>query len=323
MKKLVVLDADSLKPSDLDFSPLQHSALEVETYAYTDPSDIKARIAGAHAILLNKAVITRELIEATPSLELIAVTATGTNNIDVGAAKEHGVRVVNAVNYGTQSVVQHTLTLILSLAGNLRAYDRDVRRGRWSQSQFFCELSHPIYELPQLTLGIIGYGVLGREVARQAKLLGMNVIVAKSLRSPDKEACERVDLDTLLSEADVVSIHTPLTDQTRGLISHRELSLMKQTALLVNVARGGIIDERAIVDVLERGALGGFATDVLSQEPPPADHPLLRVSHPNVIITPHMAWGSRVARQNVVNQMGEDLANWLSGQPLAREVSDL
>lgn len=319
MKKLVVLDADSLKPSDLDLAVWNHTHLEVEIHPFTDAKDIPARVADADAILLNKAVINRAVIEAAPKLELIAVTATGTNNIDIAAASERGVKVVNAVNYGTQSVVQHTLALMFSLAGSLTSYNSDVRSGQWSKSQFFCELSHPIYELPELTLGVIGYGVLGQEVARQAQLLGMKVIVAQSLRSNDEQV-GRVSLDQLLTQADVITIHTPLTDQTRGLIGRRELELMKPSALLINVARGGIVDEHDLVTFLNRGGLGGFATDVMAQEPPEPNHPLFSVSHPNVIVTPHMAWGSRIARQNVVNQMAEDIHNWLENRPLEREV---
>lgn len=319
MKKLVVLDADSLKPSDLDLAVWNHTDLDIEIHPFTDAKDLPERVAGAHAILLNKAVITRDIIESTPKLELIAVTATGTNNIDIEAAKENGVRVVNAVNYGTQSVVQHTLALMFSLAGSLTSYNHDVRSGQWSKSQFFCELSHPIYELPELTLGVIGYGVLGQEVARQAQLLGMKVMVAQSLRANDEQV-GRVPLNQLLTQADVITIHTPLTDQTRGLIGRRELELMKPSALLINVARGGIVDEQDLVAFLNCGGLGGFATDVMAQEPPDQNHPLFSVSHPNVIVTPHMAWGSRIARQNVVNQMAEDLHNWLENRPLEREV---
>jgi glycerate dehydrogenase len=319
MKKLVVLDADSLKPSDLDLAVWDHTDLDIEIHPFTDAKDLSDRVAGAHAILLNKAVITRDIIESAPKLELIAVTATGTNNIDIEAAKERGVRVVNAVNYGTQSVVQHTLALMFSLAGSLTSYNHDVRSGQWSKSQFFCELSHPIYELPELTLGVIGYGVLGQEVARQAQLLGMKVMVAQSLRAIDEQV-GRVPLDQLLTQADVITIHTPLTDQTRGLIGRRELELMKPSALLINVARGGIVDEEDLVAFLNRGGLGGFATDVMAKEPPEQNHPLFSVSHPNVIVTPHMAWGSRIARQNVVNQMAEDLHNWLENRPLEREV---
>jgi glycerate dehydrogenase len=281
---------------------------------------VAVRLANADVAILNKVVIGSEELALATQLSLIAVTATGTNNIDFSATEAAGVTVINSVDYGTQSVVQHSLGLIFALTVNLLPYARGVAEDRWSDSDHFCSLAHPISEITEKTLGIIGYGVLGQELARQAKLLGMRVIVAQSVRQGAVKEVNRVALEALLQQADVVSLHCPLTDDTRGLIGLAELQRMKPDALLINCARGGIVCETALAEVLNEGHLGGIGFDVLAKEPPAKNHPLINTSHPNVVITPHVAWGSRNARQTLVNQIGEDMAAFIAGEPLKREV---
>ena len=318
--RIVILDAESMHPSDLDLSSWCPAGAELVQFDNTAPEDVAARLANADVAILNKVVIGPEELVLASQLRLIAVTATGTNNIDFSATKAAGVTVINSVDYGTQSVVQHSLSLIFALSGNLLSYAQEVADDRWADSDHFCSLAHPISEITEKTLGIIGYGVLGQELARQAKLLGMRVIVAQSVRDGAVKQADRVSLAHLLQEADVVSLHCPLTDDTRGLIGLSELKMMKPDALLINCARGGIVCETALAEVLNSGHLGGIGFDVLAEEPPAKNHPLIDTSHPNVVITPHVAWGSRNARQTLVNQIGEDLAAFIAGQPLKREV---
>lgn len=318
--RIVILDAESMHPSDLDLSSWCPAGAELIQFDSTAPEDVAARLANADVAILNKVVIGSEELALAAQLRLIAVTATGTNNIDLSATEAAGVTVINSVDYGTQSVVQHSLSLIFALTVNLLPYAREVAEDRWSDSDHFCSLAHPISEITEKTLGIIGYGVLGQELARQAKLLGMRVIVAQSVRQGAVKAVDRVALEALLQQADVVSLHCPLTDDTRGLIGLAELQRMKPDALLINCARGGIVCETALAEVLNEGHLGGIGFDVLAKEPPAKNHPLINTSHPNVVITPHVAWGSRNARQTLVNQIGEDMAAFIAGEPLKREV---
>ena len=318
--RIVVLDAESMHPADLNLTPWKLLGAEFIQFDHSSPDEVLERIVDAEMIILNKIKIGAAELAVAKRLKLIAVTATGTNNIDLLATKSAGVTVINAVNYGTQSVVQHTLSLIFALAGNLLSYANDVAADKWSDSRQFCSLAYPITEISELTLGIVGYGVLGQELARQAKLLGMRVIVAQSVRDT-AVSTNRVPLKSLLSEVDVLSLHCPLTEQTVGLIGDVELAMMKPSAILVNCARGGIVCEDALVKQLNSGHLGGIGFDVLAVEPPLPGHPLTKTSHPNVIITPHMAWGSRNARQTLVNQLGDDMKAFVEGKPLQREVS--
>lgn len=318
--RIVILDAESMHPSDLDLSSWCPADAELIQFEHTAPKEVAVRLEGADVAILNKVKIGSAELALADRLKLIAVTATGTNNIDFTATRAAGVRVVNSVDYGTQSVVQHSLSLMFALSGNLIAYAKEVAEDRWADSAHFCSLAHPINQINEKTLGIIGYGVLGRELARQARLLGMRVIVAQSVRDGAEVHSDRVALKTLVSEADVISLHCPLTDDTRGLIGLAELEAMKPDALLINCARGGIVCEEALVTVLNRGHLGGIGFDVLAEEPPKKNHPLINTSHPNVVITPHVAWGSRRARQTLVEQIGEDLAAFIAGNPLKREV---
>jgi glycerate dehydrogenase len=269
--------------------------------------------------MLNKLRLTREVIASTPSLRLVLLSATGTNNVDLEAAREHGVGVCNLRDYCTASVVQHVLGVMLLLTHRLREYDALVRSGAWQRGQQFCLLDYPIRELAGRKLGIVGHGALGRGVARAASLaLGMDVLVAQRPGGPRESG--RHDLETLLPQVDVLSLHCPLTPQTQGLIGPRQLACMKPDALVINTARGGLVDAQALADALRAGRLGGAAIDVLPQEPPTLGNPLLEPGIPNLIVTPHIAWAARDARQRCLDEMALHVEDYLRGGHRGRVV---
>lgn len=306
----VFLDAKTLG-DDVDLTPIEQVTGELVKYGRTSPDEVIDRIQGFDTVLVNKVQITREHLEACPELKTIAVVATGLNNIDLTAAKERGIRVLNVLGYGRSTVAQHTMGLILALATRLLDYDRDVRAGRWSKSDMFCLMNHPILELEGRTLGIIGYGDLGQGVAERAKAFGMNILLGARPGQPAGviDGCPRVPLDELLQRADVVSLHCLLTDSTRNLIGTRELNIMKKEALLINTSRGGLVDEVALADALRAGTIGGAGFDVLTEEPPRNGNPLLADDIPNLIVTPHSAWASREARQRIVDIIARNMAS--------------
>lgn len=311
MKKAVFLDYDSLQPADLDSSgllQLNNHGIELVLHNHTSAEQTLARLQGAHIAITNKVVINANILAACPSLELIAVTATGTNNIDRQAAQERGVQIANVHGYGTHAVAQHTLALLLMLANRLQAATQDAINGRWSQSAQFCLMDYPIKDLHGATLGLIGYGELGQAVAQLARAFGMRVIVAEGVNGPQHG---RLPLRTVLQQADVISLHTLLTPATEKIINTDTLSLMKKGALLINTARGGLIDEAALKAALVSGYLGGAALDVLSVEPPPPDHLLLNPNIPNLLITPHCAWISPGARQRLLNTTVENILRFI------------
>lgn len=315
----VFLDFESLDPEDLDITALESLLPEMRRYRATSAEDVVGRIAAAELVIVNKVRLDREVLEQAEYLKLVVVTATGTNNVDLECARERGIRVCNAREYGTASVVQHTFCLMLALANQLVPYVQDVRAGAWSAQENFCLLTHPVTELAGKILGIVGFGALGRGVADLARAWGMEVVVAAipGRSYPDTGHPARVPLRELLTCADVVSIHCLLSEQTRGLIGDAALTAMKPGALLVNTARGGIVDEAALLRHLENGHLGGAALDVLGTEPPDADHPLLATGLPNLLVTPHCAWASREARQRLFNQVVANIHAFLeTGEPL-------
>lgn len=242
------------------------------------------------------------------------ISATGTNNIDLAAARERGIVVANCHGYGTPSVAQHTLALLLALATRLPDYQQAVRSGRWQQSSQFCLLDFPIVELEGKTLGLLGHGELGGAVARLAEAFGMRVLLGQLPGRPAR--ADRLPLGELLPRVDALTLHCPLTEDTRGMLGAAELALMKPGAFLVNTARGGLVDEQALADALRGGRLGGAATDVLSVEPPRNGNPLLAPDIPRLIVTPHNAWGSREARQRIVGQLAENAEAWKAGRAL-------
>ncbi len=307
--KAVFLDASTLG-SDVDLTPVEAVAGGLVKYDRTLPEDVTARIRGFDTVLVNKVVLTREHFQACPELKVIAVVATGINNIDQEAAREHGIRILNVTNYGRSTVAQHTMALILALATRLLDYDRDVRDGRWATSDQFCLMGHPIMELDGRTLGIVGYGDLGQGVAERARAFGMNILLgARPGQEPGEvDGYRRLPLDELLPQVDVLSLHCLLTDETRNMIGARELGMMKKDALLINTSRGGLVHEQALADALRAGVIGGAGFDVLTEEPPRHGNPLLADDIPNLIITPHSAWASREARQRIVEITAANLA---------------
>lgn len=308
--KAVFLDASTLG-HDVDLAPIERVTGDMVKHDATAQEQVTERIRGFDTVLVNKVVLTRQHFENCPELKTIAVVATGLNNIDLEAAREHGIQVLNVVNYGRSTVAQHTLALMLALATRLLDYDRDVRAGRWAESDMFCLMNHPIMELEGRTLGIIGFGDLGQGVAERAKAFGMKILLGAR---PGQAAGEvdgycRIPLDELLPQVDILSLHCLLTDETRNLIGARELQIMKPDALLINTSRGGLVDEAALADALRKGVIGGAGFDVLTEEPPRNGNPLLAGDIPNLIITPHSAWASREARQRIVEITARNLAS--------------
>lgn len=309
--KAVLLDAASLG-DDVDLAPVRTLVDDLVTHQLTAMDETLGRLEGATIALTNKVVIDAELIDALPDLKLICVLATGTNNIDMAAAERRGVMVRNVAAYGTASVAQHTLMLMLALAARLPLYQTDVRDGAWQSSDIFCLLDHRTLQLAGKHLVIVGSGVLGTAVARLGEAFGMRVTFAAR---PGNEADDsRPPLAALLGEADVLSLHCPLTEATRGLVGREALATMKTDALVINCARGGIIDEGAALAALRDGRLGGLAVDSLPVEPPREGHPLLdALSEPlNLIVTPHNAWITPEARQRVVDLTADNLRTWLN-----------
>jgi glycerate dehydrogenase len=309
--KSVFLDADGLE--DCQLEDLQKICGELEIFQRTAPEETVARIVGADVVILNKVKISREMLRAAPGVKLICVVATGTDVVDLAAVKEFGVTVCNCQAYGTDSVVQHVFTSILALHTSLLPYHNAVHAGRWQQSKQFCFLDYPIVELKGKTLGIIGYGNLGKGVGAIAEAFGMKVIVAAR---PGTSSSDRLSVTELLPQVDVLTLHCPLNDATRGLIDSAALKMMKPTAFLVNAARGGIVDEVALLDALKSGEIAGAAMDVLSVEPPTDGNPLLDADLPNLIITPHVAWASKEARQTIIDQTVENISSWLNDTPV-------
>jgi len=311
--KGVVLDVKSIDIGDIDFSGLESVVDYWQYYDNTHDDEIQTRIQDADIVVANKVSLQKRHIAQANQLKLICVAATGINNIDLEAAAELGVCVTNVTNYATPSVVQHVFCLILALSRKLNQYQAAIRDGRWQQSEFFCLLDYPVRELAGKTLGIIGYGVLGQAVATVGEAFGMRVLIADRKGVAPREG--RVTFEQLMSESDVVSLHCPLTADTSNLIDKKELALMKSGALLINTARGGIVNETALVTALESGKLGGAGFDVLGNEPPTQGNPLLEVELPNLIVTPHIAWASVEARQRVIDEIVKNIAAFRKGEP--------
>ncbi len=303
---------------DLDPAPLHRALPGIEIRDHTRQEDVAACIAGSEVVLLNKLRLTREIIEATPSLRLVALTATGTNNVDLAAASEGGIAVCNLRDYCTASVVQQVFGTLLMLTQRLREYDALVRSGAWQRGEQFCLLDFPIRELTGRTLGIVGHGALGRGVAHAAGAFGMNVVIAN--RPGGERQPGRMDLDEVLPVADVLSLHCPLTPATQGLIGAARLAQMKPDAVLINTARGALVDSAALADALRGGCLGGAAIDVLQQEPPVDGDPLLAGDIPNLVVTPHVAWAASEARQRCLDELAANVEDFRRGGRRGRVV---
>jgi glycerate dehydrogenase len=296
---------------DLDPAALQRVLPGLELRPHTAQSEVATVVSGAETVLVNKLRLTREIISATPTLRLIALAATGTNNIDLEAAREHGVAVCNLRDYCTASVVQHVLGMLLLLTQKLREYDALVRSGAWQRGEQFCLLDFPIRELTGRKLGIVGYGTLGKAVAHAAQAFGLEPLVAN--RPGGAPIPGRHDLHDLLPQVDVLSLHCPLSPATQGVIGAPQLARMKPDAVLVNTARGALVDSAALADALRAGRLGGAAIDVLPQEPPVDGNPLLAPDIPNLVVTPHIAWAAREARQRCIDEMAANVEDFRRG----------
>lgn len=315
--KTVFLDYDTVSNGDLDTTQLREAAGELFLYE-SNESKIAERIRDADAALLNKLELTRALLFGAPRLKLVALAATGTNNVDLIAARERGIAVCNVRAYCTASVVQHVWGLILSLTQHIYEFSRLSKDGSWARDEAAAVLSHPIRELQGRIFGVVGWGELGRGAARVAETFGMRVAIAN--RPGEPPSLSRMNLDELLATADIVSLHCPLTDATRGLIGARELKLMKPDALLINTARGALIDSEALAAALKAGRLGGAGIDVLPQEPPVEGDPLLDSQIPNLLVTPHIAWAAREARQRCIDEMAANIRDFRSGGRRGRVV---
>ena len=313
-QRAVFLDYTSLDLGDLDLDPLRRSFGDLQLCADTTPANVIERLQGVSVAISNKALLNAQTLAACPELKLILVAATGTNNVDLEAARALGITVANCQGYGTPSVAQHTLGLLLALATRLVDYNKAVADGQWQQAKQFCLLDFPIVELQGKTLGLFGHGELGSAVARLAEAFGMRVLVGQIPGRPARD--DRLSVDELLPQVDALTFHCPLTEHTRNFIGARELALLKPGAFVVNTARGGMIDEQALADALRSGHLGGAATDVLSVEPPRDGNPLLGADIPRLIITPHSAWGSREARQRIVGQLAQNAEAFFNGTAL-------
>jgi glycerate dehydrogenase len=311
----VVLDLASIDRGDMELARLRAACAHWDLHPRTAPEEVAGRVAGVDVVVTNKVMLDRALLaEARPTL--VCVAATGTNNVDLEAARELGIAVCNVTGYATASVVQHVLALMLAHATRLPDYTGAVRGGAWARGDQFCLLDFPIRELAGLVLGIVGYGELGRAVARAAECLGMAVLVAERAGAVLRPG--RLPLNDLLPRVDVLSLHCPLTGQTRNLIGPVELALMRTDALLINTARGGIVDEEALAAALRAGRIGGAAVDVLTVEPPREGNPLLAPDIPNLILTPHTAWASRESRQRLLDQVALNIEAFAAGEPRNR-----
>jgi glycerate dehydrogenase len=310
--RAVFLDLATVDLGDLDLNPLKAAPFDWRFHAKTDPGEIAERIRDAELAVSNKVILDRQILRQCPELKLICIAATGTNNVDLEAAAELGIAVTNVTTYATPAVVQHVFALILALTIRLPEYQQAISQGAWEKSDMFCLLDFPIREIGGKTLGIVGLGELGQGVASIAGAFGMEVLVAQRPGGPEQAG--RIPLEQLLPRVDVLSLHCPLTEETRNLIGEKELALMKPDALLINTARGGIVDEQALADALRRGELGGAGVDTLSKEPPDGSNPLLQPDIPNLILTPHSAWASRESRQRLLDGVAANIRAFQGGE---------
>lgn len=307
----VILDADSLG-QDVDLTPITSLLDEWRVYGFTHPDEAAERISGADIVLSNKIPLNETNLQRADRLKFVSVIATGTNNIDFPAMARRNIVVSNARGYGTPSVVQHTLTLILALSTNLHRYLSDVRSGHWQQSDVFCLLHHPIQEIAGKQLGVVGYGELGSAVAAAAQALGMKIVISERPGIEPRDG--RVSFDSMLASSDYISLHCPLTDDNQHMINAGTLKLMQPTAFLINTARGGLVNSQDLVDALRNNGIAGAAIDVLDKEPPIPEDPLLEPLD-NLIVSPHNAWGAIESRRRLITQTRENIEAFLQGNP--------
>ena len=310
--KIVFLDEGTISLNgDMDFASVAARG-DLVLHQATAPEQIVSRLAGAEVAIVNKVVLTAEILGQLPDLRFIAVIATGYNNVDIDAARSQGIPVANVFGYGCNTVSQHAFGMILHLASKLGDYSRDVQAGDWEKQDSFTLLRYPTFELAGKTLGVIGFGAIGRASARIAEGFGMQVLVYDAFDF-EHPTYTNTPLEPLLREADIVTVHCPLTEQTRDLIGSEQLRWMKRSALVINTARGGIVNEAALLAALEAGEIAGAGLDSLTAEPP-RDNPLLYRPDLNLVITPHSAWSAREARQRLIDEVAENIAAFQLGE---------
>ena len=314
----VFLDLDSVDTGDLSLESLKACLPHWQFNATTKADDVVAQLQGKTIAVSNKVVLDADVLDHCPDLKLICVAATGYNNVDLQAARSHNIAVCNVTAYATPAVVQHVFRLILALAGRLRENTRAVHNGQWSQSPYFCLLDYPPMELTSKTIGIIGYGELGKGVARLAEQFGMKVLIAQ--RDDTDKRPGRLPLKELLPQVDFLSLHCPLTDDNVNIIDQDELTLLPERAILINTARGGLVNEMALLKALQDKQIAGAALDVLAQEPPDREHPLLQAQLDNLIITPHIAWATQQSRQRLLDEVAANIQAYLNGEQRNRLV---
>ena len=310
METIIFLDRNTLR-ADVRRPRFEHRWVE---YEKTKPEEVVERLSDATIAITNKVPLRRDALEQLPRLRMIAVAATGVDIIDLDAARERGLTVSNVRGYARNVVPEHVFTLILALRRNLIAYRDDVRRGAWARAEAFCLLDHPIRELHGSTLGLIGHGSIGRGVETIARAFGMRVLIAEH-RGAEKVREGRTPFDEVLRESDVLTLHAPLRPETRNLVGREELRMMKRSALLINCARGGVVDESALAEALREGVIAGAGVDVLTREPPREGNPLLEIDLPNLIVTPHIAWASLEAMQALADQLIDNIEAFRRGKP--------
>ena len=348
----VFLDFATLGPDELDKTPLLEVLPDTVFFDSTEPTEVAARIRDAEFVLLNKTRLDAATLAGAKKLRFVGLTATGTDNVDLDAARAHGIAVANIRAYCTRSVVEHVFGLLLNLTHSLNRYHRAVKEGDWHEAKVFCLLDYPIRQLSAMTLGIVGYGELGRAVATMARAFGMRTLIAerprrtgtlittgrtRTLTEPPPKGkaagtlgerqhetsmtdVARTDFGELLERSDIVSLHCPLTPETQNLLGPAELSRMKRGAILINTARGGLVDSQALVAALQEGKLAGAGIDVLREEPPAHGDPLLDYDGDNLILTPHIAWATVEARQNALAELAANVAAFLNGEEKNRTV---
>jgi glycerate dehydrogenase len=305
--EIVFLDRESVG-ADVRRPNFPHNYKEYES-TWT-PEEIVDRLKDASIAIINKVPMRADVLKQLPKLKLIAVAATGTDVVDKAYCKEHGVTVVNIRNYAFNTVPEHVIALMFALRRNLLAYVEDVRAGRWAEVDQFCFFDHPIRDIAGSTLGVIGYGAIGKSVAKRAECLGMKILPFDVFPQPGL-----VDLDTVLKQSDVITLHVPLTAETKNMIGAKQFKMMKPTAILINTARGGLVDEAALAMALQNGTIAGAGFDVLTKEPPKDGNILLDLKLPNFILTPHVAWASREAMQILADQLIDNIEAFVGGSP--------
>jgi len=310
---IVFLDRDTLSPGTRLRAPaFQHEWVD---YGRTARSDVKARIAQADIVVVNKVRLGAEEIAAATRLKFVAIAATGTDNVDLAACAQRGIVVSNIRNYAVHTVPEHTFALIFALRRSICAYRDSVRAGAWQAAQQFCYFDHPIRDLTGSTLGVIGDGVLGQAVASVGRALGMRVLMS-GFKGCENQGVLYTPFERVLAESDVLTLHCPLVPSTRNMIGPAEFAAMKRSPLLINTARGGLVDENALGPALQAGHISGAAFDVVSVEPPPADHPFMALlERPDFILTPHVAWASQEAMQALADQLVDNMEAFHRGTP--------